>query len=232
MARPGVMLYFDILEPIRVLSDSERGQLLVAILEYGQYGTVPRFDGLLALAWGFIKPKLDKDEETYESSVVQRKYAAFCKRRAALNLPKVLFEEWINLTDSERERLLSTDNEPLRAVTPVASRYPTTTTSSTSNTSTTITTAAAATTNTNADGECAAAAAYTDRIVNMFGGTLGKDVIFLSNAQIEDLLDKMGVEAFDYYTDKLSTFIIRNDAKVKNHYQTILKWWEEDGRTV
>ena len=66
MARPGIMLYFDILEPIRVLPDAEKGQLLVAMLEYGQSGTVPEFTGMLALAWGFVKPKLDRDDESYE----------------------------------------------------------------------------------------------------------------------------------------------------------------------
>ena len=64
--------------------------------------------------------------------------------------------------------------------------------------------------------------------VNVLGGELGKNVVFLSDNQISDLLDKMDLDAFDYYVDKLSTFIIKNDAKVKNHYETILKWWRED----
>lgn len=50
----------------------------------------------------------------------------------------------------------------------------------------------------------------------------------LSEAQIEDLLEKMGLDAFDHYVDKLSTFIIDKDARVKSHYETILKWWRED----
>ena len=93
MARPGIMLYFDILEPIKVLPDADKGRLLVAMLEYGQSGIVPEFEGMLALAWGFVKPKLDRDGETYENAKVQRKYAAFCKKRTAMNLPKVPFEE-------------------------------------------------------------------------------------------------------------------------------------------
>jgi hypothetical protein len=52
--------------------------------------------------------------------------------------------------------------------------------------------------------------------------------VFLSDEQISDLLDKMGIETFDHYVDKLSCYIIKNDAKVKNHYETILKWWQED----
>ena len=106
--------------------------------------------------------------------------------------------------------------------------YPTTTATTTpsTNTSTTITTAAAATTSTT-EPEFAAAAAQ--RKVNVIGGNLGKGVVFLSEDQMADMLEKMGIETFDYYVDKLSSFIIKNDAHVKNHYETILSWWEKDG---
>ena len=225
MARPGIMLYFDILEPIRVLPDADKGRLLVAMLEYGQTGTLPEFDGMLSLAWGFVKPNLDRDGEAYEKAKVQRNYAAFCKQRKILKRPKVPFEEWSNMTEYERERLITEDNEPERAVDFVGSRYPTTTTSTTTNTTTSTTTAAAASTNTNAPDDAAAAAGENVKVV---GGQLGKGVVFLADAQIEDLLDQMGLDAFDHYVDKLSAFIIKNDAKVQNHYATILKWWRQD----
>ena len=66
--------------------------------------------------------------------------------------------------------------------------------------------------------------------VKKFQGLLGKGVLMLSEAQTEDLLTKMGLDAFDYYTDKLSDFILQKGAKVKNHYGTLLRWWEEDCR--
>ena len=81
MARPGIMLYFDILEPIKVLPDADKGRLLVAMLEYGQSGKQPQFDGMLGLAWGFIKPKIDKDEAEYNQSVLRRQYATVCRER-------------------------------------------------------------------------------------------------------------------------------------------------------
>ncbi|MBO5885310.1 MAG: hypothetical protein J6Q43_00915, partial [Bacteroidaceae bacterium] len=121
MARPGIMLYFDILEPIKVLPDADKGRLLVAILEYGQDGIVPEFDGMLALAWGFVKSKLDRDEEAYQNSMEQKRYAAFCKKRSNLNLPKLSFEEWKATDDNERQRALPSDN----------GRYPTTSTTTT-----------------------------------------------------------------------------------------------------
>ena len=218
MARPGIMLYFDILEPIRVLPDADKGRLLVAMLEYGQSGTVPEFTGMLALAWGFVKPKIDKDSEEYNRTVLKRQYATFCRDRKKKCEPDISFDEWLMTYGEQSYQVVSSDNKC----------YPTTTTpttpSSTTNTNTTITTAAAATTT---EPEIAAAAAY--RNVKVIGGELGKDVVFLSDEQISDLLDKLGIEAFDHYVEKLSHFIIKNDAHVKNHYETILKWWQEDG---
>lgn len=228
MARPGIMLYFDILEPIRVLPDADKGRLLVAMLEYGQSGIVPQFDGMLALAWGFVKPKLDRDGETYENAKVQRKYAAFCKRRTALKLPKVPFEEWLDMTEDERERMVTTENEPLRADDFVGSRYPSTTTPSSTPTPTSLSTAITAAAAVTGTGPDIGGGDGQEHKVKVLNGELGKGVVFISDAQFEDLLDRMDLETFNYYVDKLSTYIINNGAHVKNHYETILKWWRED----
>lgn len=72
------------------------------------------------------------------------------------------------------------------------------------------------------------AQATADRKLKLFGGELGKNVVFLSEDQIADLLDKMGIDAFDYYVDKLASYILKMGAKPKNHHATILKWWKED----
>ena len=216
MARPGIMLYFDILEPIRVLPDADKGRLLVAMLEYGQSGIVPEFSGMLALAWGFIKPKIDKDESEYNMSVLRRQYATVCRERKKKGEPEITFDEWLKTIGSgeyHTSSMMTNDNQ----------WYPTTTTATSPTTSTTTATAAAATTSTTGN-----TAATADRMVKMVGGELGKGVVFLSEDQIADLLDQMDVDCFDYYVDKLSCFIIKNDAKVKDHYETILKWWRQD----
>lgn len=62
----------------------------------------------------------------------------------------------------------------------------------------------------------------------MMSGKLGKGVVALTDAQIDDLLDRLGLEMFDFYVDKLSNFIIKNGARVKSHYDTILRWYRED----
>lgn len=55
-----------------------------------------------------------------------------------------------------------------------------------------------------------------------------KGNVMLSENQIADLLEKLDLEAFDYYIDKLNTFLTEKNANVKNHYATILKWYNED----
>ena len=64
--------------------------------------------------------------------------------------------------------------------------------------------------------------------LEFLGGTLGKGVVLLSDAQREALLEALGLDAFNHYVEKLATFIIEKQAKVGNHYNTILKWAKED----
>lgn len=67
-----------------------------------------------------------------------------------------------------------------------------------------------------------------DNSFELLGGTLGKGVVLLTPAQSDALLDKLGLDAYNHYVDKLATFIIEKGAKVSNHYGTILKWAKED----
>lgn len=57
---------------------------------------------------------------------------------------------------------------------------------------------------------------------------VGKKVVFLSTVQEDMLYEKLGIDAVNYYVEKLADFIIKNNAKVRNHYATILKWSRED----
>lgn len=66
--------------------------------------------------------------------------------------------------------------------------------------------------------------------LQMIRGTLGKGVVYLSSRQLDNLVNILGLDAFNRYVDRLSTYIIEENAYVKNHYETILKWHEEDSR--
>ena len=76
MARPGIMLYFDVRPCLKRLTMEQQGELFNAILDFGENGVVPSFDGLLGIAWDFIEPRLVRDNERYEKTVSARRAAA------------------------------------------------------------------------------------------------------------------------------------------------------------
>ena len=54
-------------------------------------------------------------------------------------------------------------------------------------------------------------------------GGIGKNVVFLSDEQMSDLLDKMSVEEFDYYVGVVADNELKgHHYKKKTHYQAIL----------
>jgi hypothetical protein len=60
-------------------------------------------------------------------------------------------------------------------------------------------------------------------------GGVGKNVVVLSDRQIDTLLEIIiDIDIFNSYVEKLATFIISKSANVKNHYKMILKWYKED----
>jgi hypothetical protein len=69
-----------------------------------------------------------------------------------------------------------------------------------------------------------------DRKFEFQRGSLGKGVVILTPEQDSALLDKLGIDAYDFYVEKLAKFIIEKNATVGSHYKTILKWAAEDSR--
>lgn len=66
--------------------------------------------------------------------------------------------------------------------------------------------------------------------LNCIEGDLGKGVVYLSDNQLHDLMDRLGHDAFNRYVARLATFIIEKEAHVNNHYDTIIKWYTEDSQ--
>lgn len=122
MSKPGVMFYFDVRPCIKRLNLNEKGQLFEAILDYAESGIEPELDGALGIAWDFIQPRLDQDTERYGNKVLQKQYAAFVRELKKRGSVVVSFDEWKNMTDVERDQLISGD----------IGRYPTPTSTSTS----------------------------------------------------------------------------------------------------
>ena len=76
--RPGVMLYFDTLCPaLARLKNEQSGELLKGIVEYAMTGAIPELDDMAGMAFDLLRPGIDRDEERYEDTREQRKYAVY-----------------------------------------------------------------------------------------------------------------------------------------------------------
>ena len=81
MARPGVLLYFDILPALERLPKAAVGELLLAALHYAQDGVEPAFgDSSLEFAWAFLKPSVDRDGASYDEKRLRGEWLAYCSR--------------------------------------------------------------------------------------------------------------------------------------------------------
>ena len=78
--RPGVMMYFHLLRPMRCLPKEQFADLVWALLDYAEFGVLPTFeDLLLQMSWAYLQHAADVDLERYEERVAQNK-AASAKR--------------------------------------------------------------------------------------------------------------------------------------------------------
>lgn len=70
-----------------------------------------------------------------------------------------------------------------------------------------------------------------DKVRRSLGGELGKGVVLLSQEQMDDLLDKLSLEEFDYYVGVVADCILKGKPfKRKTHYQAILDMAMADRR--
>lgn len=83
--KPGVMIYFETGAAIKGLDHETKGRLFDAIMEYGEHGTVPPMDGILAAVWPFVANSIDRDSARYEELVEKKRkagQASAAKRQA------------------------------------------------------------------------------------------------------------------------------------------------------
>ena len=109
--QPGIMFYFDLRPCLKRLSAAEKGLLFDAMLDYGETGIEPELDGVLGVAWDFIRPKLDRDSERYAKNAAQKQYATFMREAKKRGHNSITFDEWQTMSDDEKDRLVSADTE-------------------------------------------------------------------------------------------------------------------------
>lgn len=72
MARPGVMLYFDIIPALDTIPPDVAGKLLLGALHYARDGVEPSDgDPSLSFAWPFLKSSIDRDGDAYEENGIR-----------------------------------------------------------------------------------------------------------------------------------------------------------------
>lgn len=134
--RSGIVLYFDIAEPLKCLSYEDKGKLLDAMLTYGQYGVVPDFTGMLQMAWGFIRPKLDVDAKNYRKKIVMSTYSSYCAKEKRVGRTPMSLEEWLEQEgiDADWNRTVPNGTERFPTTTPTTEPTTAPTTAPTANT--------------------------------------------------------------------------------------------------
>jgi predicted phage replisome organizer len=72
-----------------------------------------------------------------------------------------------------------------------------------------------------------------DKKRKLLGGELGKGVVFLSEEQMDDLLEKLSIEEFDHYVSVVADCILKGKPyKKKTHYQAILDMAHADRKIM
>lgn len=74
-AKKSFVLYYDYRNHLALLSDEERGRLLMALFDYAENGTEPDLEGSALMAFSFIQAQMDRDAAKYAETVQKRREA-------------------------------------------------------------------------------------------------------------------------------------------------------------
>ena len=69
------VLYYDYRQHLALLKDEERGQLLMALLDYAENKKEPELEGAALMAFSFIRAQMDRDAAKYAATLEKRREA-------------------------------------------------------------------------------------------------------------------------------------------------------------
>lgn len=75
MDKSSFLIYLDYQEQFDLLTDEEAGRLIKTIIKYEKTGEIPELDGMLKMAFSFIKTQLDRDREKWKEEKQKRSEA-------------------------------------------------------------------------------------------------------------------------------------------------------------
>ena len=104
MKRPyGFTLAFDRLDPMRDLSNEEKGIVFVAIWEYAESGVIPTLPPHLMIAWRALRPNVDDGTIKYNEKCTKNRYTAYCrelnKKEKDKKDPPAIWKWWASQPD-------------------------------------------------------------------------------------------------------------------------------------
>ena len=99
--RKGFLIYFDTRNAWQILTNEQRGNLLMSIMDYSEYGVIPEFsDKLLEMAWALMRPKLDRDADSYAERCRKNSYSVYCREEKKKGIEPLEYESWLQNRDN------------------------------------------------------------------------------------------------------------------------------------
>jgi len=93
MDKSSFLIYLSYEEQFNLLTDEQLGKLIKAIIKYEKTGEIPELDGMLNLAFSFIKTQLDIDRAKYNKKCEKNKENALKGGRPKKEEKQVVLEE-------------------------------------------------------------------------------------------------------------------------------------------
>ena len=75
MDKNSFLIYLDYQEQFELLTDEQAGQLIKAIIKYEKTGEITKLEGMIKMAFSFIKQQLDRDSEKWKEEKQKRSEA-------------------------------------------------------------------------------------------------------------------------------------------------------------
>ena len=104
--KPGVMIYFSVLEALAPMSNAEKGVLFEAILRFARDGEEPDFGKFKNLKplWHLLKASLVADNNRYYQVTAQRQYAAYVRWSKKRGQNALDYDDWVESGGLKRDQ--------------------------------------------------------------------------------------------------------------------------------
>ena len=120
--KKGFIFYLDYEEHLNLLSDAEVGQLIRAMIKYEKNDSEPQLDGIVKMAFSFIKKQLDRDKEKWEDTKKRKSEAGkkgMANRWGKKKSSKSIENSEIDNNDNSVISVITEDNRKKQSITEI-----------------------------------------------------------------------------------------------------------------